>query len=125
MALVLAGFVTVFAARMGLPKFLSLGFFTLISVSLSGLFVGTYAEHRRDIVVEAFAPDEQLPASFFTSLRNAPREFQFFLHGPALKNCQPYAWSYRTMSFYELPPNVAANVLPKIWIEKCNIQRTR
>jgi hypothetical protein len=42
-----------------------------------------------------------------------------------LKDCVPYAWSYRLMEFYQLPSDVAVNVLPQDWLERCSIQRTR
>lgn len=95
------------------------------SMFCSTVALGVYTEHKRDEVIERFNPDIATRASFFKSLRSAPREFQLFLHGSALKDCIPFAWSYRNMAFYELPPNVAVNVLPQSWIEECQIKRTR
>jgi hypothetical protein len=62
---------------------------------------------------------------FFASLHNAPTKYQFFLHATALKNCIPYAWSYRKLAFYVVPPNAAVNVLPHDWIIQCGIIRTQ
>ena len=124
-AMVLAIFLAKFSARFGMPRVLIPAVFIVISMSFSALLVGSYAANQRDGIVEKFEPDVEIRSSVFASFRNAPQEFQFFLHGAALKDCKPYAWSYRQMSFYELPPNVAVNVLPASWIEECNIQRTR
>jgi hypothetical protein len=87
---------------------------TILSVTTNG---------QRQRAIAEFAPDKVYTSSFMDSLRNAPAELQFFLHGAALKNCEPYAWSYSEMSFYELPANVAVNVLPQTWIEECEIVR--
>lgn len=124
-AMVLAIVATKFVARFGIPRFLFPAIFISISMSFSALLVGSYAENKRGSIVEKFEPDVEIRSSIFASFRNAPREFQFFLHGAALKHCKPYAWSYRLMAFYELPPNVAVNVLPTSWVEECKIQRTR
>lgn len=124
-AMVLAIFLTKFSARFGMPRVLLPAIFIVISMSFSALLVGSYAASQRDTIVEKFEPDVEIRSSVFASFRNAPQEFQFFLHGAALKECKPYAWSYRRMAFYELPPNVAVNVLPTSWIEECKIQRTR
>jgi len=124
-AMVFAIFATKSAVRSGMPHFLAPAVFISISMICSALLVGGYAENQRGRVVESFEPDVELRSSVFSSFRNAPREFQLFLHGAALKNCKPYAWSYRLMEFYELPPDVAANVLPSSWIEECKIRRTR
>ncbi len=98
--------------------------FVMLTMTLSIVSVGFYADQvRRELSVE-FAPDAIFDHSFFRSIREAPREFQFYLHAAALKNCVPYGWSYRTMDFYELPPNVAVNVLPHDWLERCKIRRT-
>ena len=124
-AVTIAIFTTILAARIGILRHYLAAVFASLSIGLSVFMIGTYAENRRDDITERFEPDEKIRASFYSSLRNAPREFQLFLHGAALKDCKPYAWSYRMMNFYELPSNVAANVLPVSWIRECNIRRTR
>lgn len=124
-AMVLAIFLTKYSARFGVPRVLLPAVFIIISMGFSALLVGSFAAVKRDVIVERFEPDVEIRSSIFASFRNAPQEFQFFLHGAALKSCVPYAWSYRQMAFYELPPNVAVNVLPERWVEECNIQRTR
>ena len=98
--------------------------FVGLTMVLSVIFVGAYAERIRRQNVAEFKPDSYISSSFFRSLHEAPREFQFFLHAAALKDCTPYAWSYREMAFYQLPPNVAVNVLPPEWISRCAIERT-
>lgn len=122
-ALLLAVFAAKFLAWLDVPRVILPAVFVAISMGLSTLLVGMYAETRRSSVVEAFEPDIEIRSSILESFRNAPRDFQLFLHGAALKDCIPYAWSYRQMAFYELPSNVAVNVLPRSWIEACNIQR--
>jgi len=124
-AMLLAIVLTRFVARFGMPRVVLPAVFIVFSMGFAALLVGIYAESQRGRVVEAFKPDVEMRASIFESFRNAPRDFQFFLHGAALRDCKPYAWSYRQMTFYELPPNVAVNVLPISWTEKCNIRRTR
>lgn len=93
-------------------------------MGLSILSAGLYSEFLRRRVVNAFNPDVYLEHSFFRSLREAPKDFQFFLHAAALKDCKPYAWSYRAMAFYELPASTAVNVLPDEWLKRCKIERT-
>lgn len=98
--------------------------FIVIAMFLSVGLVAAYAEMLRYWRVQEFAPDSYIGSSFFQSLRQAPTEFQFFLHAAALKGCKPYAWSYREMAFYELEPDVAVNVLPGEWLQRCAIKRT-
>jgi hypothetical protein len=102
---------------------LRLPFFVAASLTLSTLFVGAYADSKRHEAVLAFAADQIMEHSFFQSIRRAPQEGQFYLHTAALKHCVPYAWSYREMTFHELVPNVAANVLPQNWLDMCSIRR--
>jgi hypothetical protein len=112
------------SVRFGLkPRFVP-AIFIVCAMACSTIGLGAYTESQRSKEIERFSPDLAIRASFYSSLRSAPRDFQFFLHGAALKDCVPYAWSYRTMSFYELPQNVAVNVLPSAWIEECEIKRT-
>jgi hypothetical protein len=98
--------------------------FVVLAIVLPTMIVGLYADSERRRVVRAFGADEVEENSFFTSIREAPQDFQFFLHTAALKDCTPYGWSYRTQSFYKLPPDAAVNVLPQRWIAKCGITRT-
>lgn len=111
--------------RYGVRQIYAPPIFIVVSMTCATIGLGTYATLQRSHEVELFQPDRVIEASFFQSLRSSPRDFQFFLHGAALKDCIPYAWSYRTMSFYELPENVAANVLPSAWIAECQIERSR
>ncbi len=98
--------------------------FVLLTMTFSIVSVGIYADRKRHERTTAFAADAIKDHSFFRSIREAPREFQFYLHAAALKQCVPYAWSYRLMDFYELPANTAVNVLPRDWLERCKINRT-
>ncbi|WP_146055979.1 hypothetical protein [Bosea psychrotolerans] len=97
--------------------------FIASSMAFSVLLVGAYADARRQKSIAAFSPTHVLQHSFFRSIRSAPQEFQFYLHAAALKDCTPYAWSYREMAFYVLKPSVAVNVLPWAWLEMCSIRR--
>lgn len=124
-AMMLAAFLTKSSLRIGMPRVFLPAVFVLISMSSSALLVGSYAAIQRSRIVKEFEPDVEIRSSVFASFRYARQDFQFFLHGAALKNCKPYAWSYSQMAFYELPSNVAVNVLPTSWIDECNIQRTR
>lgn len=123
--IVLATITTKVAVRYGMPRLFTPATFISISMVCAAVFIGIWADYQRDRIIGRFGPDTEIRSSIFASFRNAPRDFQFFLHGAALKDCKPYAWSYRQMAFYELSPNVAANVLPVSWIEECNIRRTR
>lgn len=96
--------------------FLLIAMFASISIS------ATHVKQTRSKLMSAFEPDRVIQNSLFRSFRNAPREYQFFLHAAALKDCVPYAWSYRKMGFYRLRNNVAINVLPDHWIEDCNLR---
>lgn len=110
-------------SKMGLKLPYKILIFAVIGVYLSVLSVGMYVDRLRNEKIEAFNADVFFENSFFRSIQEAPVEWQFFLHAAALKNCTPYAWSYRLMDFYELKPNVAINVLPAEWLERCNIRR--
>lgn len=96
--------------------------FVAIAMLLSVLSVGVYADGIRRQTIAEFRPDASFQHSFFRSLHEAPKEFQFYLHAGALKDCVPYAWSYRSMNFYRLPDNVAANVIPGAWQKRCGIK---
>lgn len=73
--------------------------------------------------IKRLNPDKVFQNSFRQSVRQTPREFQFFLHAGAMKDCKAYGWSYSEMRFYELRSSVAPNVLPIEWIKACNIKR--
>ena len=93
-------------------------------MTFSIVSVGLYTDRKRHERTTAFAADAIVDHSFFRSIREAPRENQFYLHAAALKECVPYAWSYRRMDFYELEANTAVNVLPHDWLARCKINRT-
>lgn len=83
-----------------------------------------YVDRVRGDKLAAFAADLEFQHSLLRSFREAPREFQTYLHAGALKDCVPYGWSYRKMDVYRLPPNTAVNVLPSKWIDLCEIERS-
>ena len=124
-AVLLAAFLTLYLLRFGLPRVFLPASFVVTAMLSSALLVGTCAVMERNRIIQDFEPDIEIRSSIFLSFRYFRQDFNFFLHGAALKNCKPYAWSYRKMAFYELPSNVAVNVLPKSWIEECSIERTR
>lgn len=95
--------------------------FVFAAIALSVLLVGLYADWKRRKAIQEFLPSHVITHSFFRSIREAPRDFQFYLHTAALKDCVPYAWSYREMAFYALKPSVARNVLPAAWRQMCAI----
>lgn len=118
-----AGLIFMRPARDAIPALLRPAIFLILAVLLPTMTVGLYADGIRHREVLAFEPDEVEEHSFFRSIREAPADFQFFLHTAALKGCTPYAWSYRKIAFYVLPPNIAVNVLPQQWIKRCGIVR--
>lgn len=95
--------------------------FIAVGLVASLLCVGSYVDHLRSMKINAFGADRLMEHTFLESVRHAPNEFQLFLHAAALKDCIPYSWSYRTMDFYRLPPDVAVNVLPRAWLVECSI----
>ncbi len=105
--------------RYWLPMFV--GLWMVLSFAL----VGIYATHLRAMKVAAFHPDDYVASTFIRSLHNTPADFQFFLHAAAIKDCKPYAWSYRTMAFYELPSGIAVDLyaFPREWVDRCAIRR--
>jgi len=86
--------------------------------------VGTYLDWRRQTTIFEFQPDLEIQHSFYDSIREVPREFQFYVHSAALKHCVPYIWSYRSMRLVEVKPDIAVNVLPADWMAQCGIKRT-
>lgn len=98
--------------------------FIAVAMSASIVSVGLYADQIRHARVVAFNADAVVEQSFFRSIREPWSDISFFLHTAALKDCVPYAWSYRTMSFYELKANIAVNVVPTEWLGPCAIVRS-
>ena len=103
------------------PTSLKLTLFVALATIVSLVSIGFYADCVRREHVTAFQGDASVDHSFFESMRKSPREYQFYLHAAALKNCVPYGWSYRTMDFYVIPAEAAVNVLPADWIKRCSI----
>ena len=96
--------------------------FIASTMLISLLSVGIYADRLRNDGIIAFRPDAYFQHSFFKSIREPRKEHQLYLHAGALKDCVPYAWSYRDMSFYRLRGAVAVNVVPGQWTTKCGIK---
>ncbi|MGE8131818.1 hypothetical protein ACQKQD_33300 [Methylobacterium sp. NPDC080182] len=94
----------------------------ILAILMPTMIVGLLADGIRHQAVLTFKADDVEEHSFFSSIRNAPSDLQFFLHTAALKDCKSYAWSYRRLKFYALPSRTAINVLPRAWIERCTIQ---
>lgn len=97
--------------------------FMIIGLGGSVLGVAAYADRLTAAGLEKFRGERQMRNSFIESLRRAPEEHQFFLHAAAMKDCVPYAWSYRTMNFYRVPLRAAINVMPGKWLMECSIDR--
>jgi|GEM_PF-1704158 len=95
--------------------------FVFLWMASAIVLTGLYADRERRSSLAAFGADATFDHTFLQSLREAPREFQFYLHAAALKDCVPYGWSYRSMAFYRIPAGVAVNVLPSSWIKRCGI----
>jgi len=91
----------------------------VVGMSASLLVVGAYADDLRSKVLNEFDADRLVQHTFLESVRRAPEDDQFFLHAAAMKRCVPYAWSYRRMSLYRVPPKAAFNVMPAKWLSEC------
>ncbi|MFY0618920.1 hypothetical protein [Shimia sp.] len=48
--------------------------------------------------------------TFYWSLANAPREFQFQIHALAIVDDKAFGWSYRKLDWYEIPHAAQINV---------------
>ena len=107
-----------------IPEVFRPAVFVILAVLAPTVTVGLYADKIRHSAVLALGADEFEERSFFASIREAPADFQFFLHTAALKDCTAYAWSYRQQGFYVLNSDTGANVLPRQWIDRCGIART-
>lgn len=98
---------------------IKLSLFVAFAMTTLMAAIGSYSDHLRNRYIENFAADDVVTNSFFESITEAPREFQRYLHSAALKDCIAFGWSYRTMSFYQIPPSAAKNVVPHSWLEQC------
>ena len=96
-----------------------------VAVGLVGslITVGAYSDHLRSKALNEFGADRLIQHSFSESVRNPHEEFHYFVHAAAMKDCVPYAWSYRAMSVYRVPLRAAVNVMPEKWLEQCSIRR--
>jgi hypothetical protein len=111
------------ASKLKLPEtiaFLRFPLGLVLAMTVSIVLVGVYAEWMRRQAVVAFSADFYVQRSFFHSLRNV--QYPAGFHVAALKNCKPYAWSYRDMAFHEVPEAVFG-VLPHEWLVRCGIKR--
>lgn len=122
---VVAAIALLIRPRLVLKSLYRLPLFVAIAMIFSVTSVGIYSDWLRQQKIVEFNADAVSQYSFFRSIREVPRDFQFFLHTAALKDCVPYAWSYREMDFYQLKPDTAVNVLPRQWVEQCDIKRSR
>jgi hypothetical protein len=98
---------------------------TVFAVIFMFLFFGLTAvivDTWKAIKIYRINADEYIFNPFIASSHEAPREFQFFVHAAVLKDCKTYAWSHWQMGFFELPPNVAKNVVPNEWTQKCQMR---
>lgn len=94
--------------------------FVVLTMVLSIISVGYFANAIRKERLSEFHPDRYDDSSFFQSIQEAPREYQFFVHTLAMRNCVLYGWSYRTLSFYRIP--LRADV-GRPWIKRCSTDR--
>ena len=98
------------ALRRGWPS-APLALASVAVLALGSWAVGARVDERRAAVAEAFRAECVRLAPLRRSFAEAPRELQLFLHGEAVKDGEPHAWSYREMAFYPLSDNVWPNVL--------------
>lgn len=74
---------------------------------------------QREEAIKIFEADKIQTHSFWQSLKN--HDDFLYTHAVAIKDCEAYIWSYRTMSFHIIPSSISRNVLPKKWAENCDI----
>ncbi|MGF3022589.1 hypothetical protein ACQVP2_07155 [Methylobacterium aquaticum] len=111
--------------RNAVPDALRPSAFVILAVLLPTALVGVLADRVRHRAVEAFGADAVEEQSFFTSLSEAPKDFQFFLHTAVVKDCRFYAWSYRDLAFYAIPLEAIGNVVPQAWRQRCGFEVER
>ncbi|MFQ5566327.1 MAG: hypothetical protein ACE5EU_08195 [Paracoccaceae bacterium] len=107
------------------PKPFKPAFYVVGSILVAVVLSGIAATAMRRAAIIRLEPDHIKTVSFITSMHMAGREALSSVHAVALKDCVPYAWSYRKMEFYQLPNSIAVNILPKTWIDDCAIVRER
>ncbi|MBN9261117.1 MAG: hypothetical protein J0J14_09635 [Hyphomicrobium sp.] len=95
--------------------------FIIVSMFTTVALTAMAVEKKRDEMTAQFKPDRLKKESFWRTIREAPADFQFFLHAAAMKQCVPYAWSYRRMDFYPLNAQTARNVIPPAWLIECGV----
>ena len=64
----------------------------------------------KDLGITAFRRN-----TFFWSLRNTPRDFQFEAHALAEMDGITLGWSYKELSFYEIPEHLSINVEASVY----------
>ena len=96
-----------------IPLALFPAFVPAVALIASHAIVTRTMEARRAPIVEAFGAECLSLTSAVRSFHIAPQEWRFDLHGSAVKDGAPYAWSWREMAFYPLGDNVWPNVLPR------------
>ena len=93
----------------------------LISFGITSIIVAAALSSAiRTQKIAELAPDKIETNNFIKSLHNTPKDFQFYTHAIAVKDCKHYAWSYRELDFYELPDSIARNVTHGEWYNECN-----
>lgn len=106
-----------------LPEFRP-ALFIVVWMCLSATSAGIYATRQLDTAITDFHADKVIQNSFFESLHEVPREFNLYVHAAVMKDCHPYYWSYRWLTFIPLDTDIAVNVLPQEWLDACKIKRT-
>jgi len=92
--------------------------FVTVLMGVSALTAGALATALRYKAINTLNADKVSVRSFQKSLRTDPGH-QTFPHAVAIKDCEPFIWSYTTMSFHPLKPNASKSVLPQSWIDGC------
>lgn len=94
--------------------------FVSVFMATSAVSAAMITTHEREQAVRIFKADQVELRSFWKSLRRDSENFAY-AHAVAIKDCNPYIWSYRTMEFHSLNQNIAKNVLPNEWVRQCKI----
>lgn len=104
--------VLAFALCLSLPRLRAWSIaIPLVSWMIAALPAGEYVSRQAMCdTADALGFSSVLRNSFYWSLRNAPREYQFELHATLQDGSRNLGWSYREMDWYDIPERALLNI---------------
>jgi hypothetical protein len=112
-----------FAVSRGIHQLATIPLTVFLWITFSALQAGAVLELWKSREFNQFPADKKYVESIFVAYHQAFfSDHWLYVHGAAVKDCKPYIWSYSAMSFVEIEPNTAVNVLPLEWIKECNLE---